>query len=353
MSMDSELYDLTIIGGGPAGMYSAFYSGMRDMKTKLIEARHELGGFLHTYPEKMIWDVGGIPPIRCSLLIERMAEQALVFEPTVVFNQKIVGLTKRADGTFLLEAAGGERHYTRAVIVAVGRGVARLQKLEIEGAEKFEIANLHYTVQDLSRFRGRKVLVSGGGNSAVDWANELAEVAERVTVVHRRTEFGGMERPVEEMKRAADVRTPYVLDRLHGDGDSIRHVTIRQVETGEDERLEVDEVVVNHGFDRDYGSLREWGLAIGEWGLQLGSQAETNIPGVFAAGDCATYGGKVRLIAGAFVDAVLAVNGAKLHLDPSAAGMAYVSSHNDAFKERNKRINRSSLANSATSSERT
>ncbi|WP_168119801.1 NAD(P)/FAD-dependent oxidoreductase [Paenibacillus sp. HB172176] len=335
-----DLYDVTIIGGGPAGMYAAFYSGMRNMKTKLIEAKDELGGYLHMYPEKTIWDVGGIPPIRCDKLIEWLSKQARTFDPTLLFGQKMIGFARQPDGTLLLETDTGERHHTRTVIIAIGRGVAQLQKLDIEGADRFEVTNLYYTLQDLNSFRGRRVLVSGGGNTAVDWARELADVADRVTVVHRRDEFTAMERHVEEMRRVVDVRTPYAVERLHGDGDAVRQVTIRHVETGAFERLDVDAVVVNHGYNRDYGSLREWGLTIGEWGLTVNNQAETNIPGIFAAGDCSTHSSKVRLIAGAFVDAVLALNSAKRYIDPSAAPMAYVSSHNDRFRELNKQLTR-------------
>lgn len=340
MAAALELYDVTIIGGGPAGMYTAFYSGMREMKTKLIEAKGELGGFLHMYPEKMIWDVGGISPIRCGKLIGWLAQQAGSFDPTLVFNEKIIGLSKQPDGTFILEADSGARHRTRTVVIALGRGVAQVQKLDIEGADRYEVTNLYYTIQDLNSFRNRHVLVSGGGNSAVDWANELADVASRVTVVHRREEFNAMERPVAEMRKAADVRTPYILERLHGDGGEIRHVTIRHGETGASEKLAVDAVAVNHGHSRDYTSLKDWGLAVGEWGLLVNERAETNIPGVFAAGDCAAYGSKVRLIAGAFVDAVLALNSAKRYLDPNAPSMAYVSSHNNRFKEKNKQLTR-------------
>lgn len=340
MHETAELYDVTIIGGGPAGMYAAFYSGMRNLKTKLIEAKSELGGYLHMYPEKTIWDVGGIPPIRCDKLIEWLAGQARTFEPTLIFNQKVTGFARQPDGTLLLDTDTGERHLTRTVIVAIGRGVAYPQKLEIEGTDRYELTNLYYTIQDLNSFRGRRVLVSGGGNSAVDWARELAEVARHVTVVHRREAFAAMERHVEEMRRVADVRTPYTVERLHGDGDEIRRVTIRHAETGAAEQVEVDAVVVNHGYNRDYGSLREWGLAIGEWGLIVNPQAETNIPGIFAAGDCSTHDGKVRLIAGAFVDAVLALNSAKRYIDPSAAPTAYVSSHNDRFRELNKQLQR-------------
>jgi len=187
-------------------------------------------------------------------------------------------------------------------------------------------------------FRDKHVLISGGGNSAVDWANELAEVASRVTVVHRRDEFNAMERHVAEMMEVADVRKSYQVERLHGNGDMVEYVTIQHVETGETEKLAVDAVVVNHGYTRDYGPLKEWGFAIGDWGLIVSEQAETSIPGIFAAGDCVTYASKVRLIAGAFNDAVLALNSAKRYMDPEAPGMAYVSSHNERFKERNKQL---------------
>jgi len=335
---EQELYDVTIIGGGPAGMYAAFYGGMRDLKIKLIEAKGELGGFLHTYPEKTIWDVGGIPPIRGDKLIEWLAGQAVTFSPTLVFNQKVEGLERQEDGTFVLQSSTGELHYTRTIIISVGRGINELQKLDVEGADRYEVTNLHYTIQEMEIFRDKHVLISGGGNSAVDWANELAEVASQVTVVHRRDEFNAMERHVAEMMEVADVRKPYQVERLHGNGDMVEYVTIAHVETGETEKLAVDAVVVNHGYTRDYGPLKEWGFAIGDWGLIVNEQAETSIPGIFAAGDCVTYGSKVRLIAGAFNDAVLALNSAKRYMDPEAPGMAYVSSHNERFKERNKQL---------------
>lgn len=193
-----ELYDVTIIGGGPAGMYTAFYSGMRDLKTKLIEAKDELGGRMLIYPEKMIWDVGGFTPILCEKLITQLSEQAKTFDPTIVFGQHIVGLEKQADSTYILEAATGEKHWTRTVILAIGRGILRMAKLELEGAERYEVSNLHYTVQELEPFRGKRVLISGGGNSAVDWANELVSIAAQVTVVHRRDHFGGHEKTLFE-----------------------------------------------------------------------------------------------------------------------------------------------------------
>ncbi len=337
---EEELFDVTIIGGGPAGMYAAFYAGMRDMKVKLIEGKGELGGFLHTYPEKMIWDVGGIPPIRCEALIAQLAGQAATFAPALAFNQRVDELQQRDDGTFVLVSDTGERHWSRTIIIAVGRGITEMQRLEVEGADRYELANLYYTVQELNVFRGRNVLISGGGNSAVDWALELADVAAQVTVVHRSGQFRALERNVAAMRERTKVLAPYRVVQLHGGEEEIRQVTVAHMESGASERIDVDAVIVNHGYKSSYGSLVHWGLDAGEYGLYVSERAETSLPGIFAAGDCAAYGSKVRLIAGAFADAVLAVNSAKRYLEPDAPGMAEVSSHNERFKERNKQLHR-------------
>lgn len=340
MNEQLELYDVTIIGGGPAGLYTTFYSGMRELKTKLIEAQDQLGGRLLTYPEKIIWDVGGVTPIRCEKLITQLIEQANTFEPTIVLGQQITGYERQSDGTFILTTANGEQHHTRTVILTIGYGIRKMAKLEIEGADRFEVTNLYYTVQELEVFRGKRVLISGGGDSAVDWANELESIAASVTVVHRRDIFGGHERNVTKMKQSTvNVLTPYAVEALHSsNGESIEQVTIAHVETEERERLEVDAVIVNHGMKSDFGPLREWGLDIGEWNANVGERMATNIPGIFGAGDFVEYGSKVGLIAGTFNDGVLALNSAKLYMEPEAPMMAYVSSHNERFKEKNRAL---------------
>jgi thioredoxin reductase len=346
MTEQLELYDITIIGGGPAGMYAAFYSGMRDMKTKLIEAKDELGGRLLIYPEKMIWDVGGVTPIRCEQLIRQLIQQAQTFDPTIVLGQQISGLERLEDGTMILTAASGEQHHTRTLVLALGYGVMKLAKLDIEGADRYEVNNLHYTVQELERFRGKRVLISGGGDSAVDWANELEPLAASVTVVHRRERFYGHEKNVRRMKESSvDVRTPYAVAHLHGNasGDAIEAVSIVRVNAEDHleiqtERLEVDAVIVNHGLRGDFGAIVDWGIEMGAWNIQVNEKMATNLPGIFVAGDTANYPTKVHLIAGTFTDAALAVNNAKLYMEPEALKMAYVSSHNEKFKEKNKAL---------------
>lgn len=333
-----DIYDITIIGGGPAGMYSAFYSGMRAMRTKIIEAKMELGGFMRTYPEKLIWDVGGVEPIRCEKLIDSLERQARTFDPTIVFGQEIADVERQEDNVFVLISKTGERHYTRTVLLCAGRGMTQIQKLDIQGASRYELSNLHYTITDLSRFQNKRVLISGGGNSAVDWANEMINVASQVTVVHRRHEFGGHEQPVEQMKASAQVLTPYSLNRLYGAGERIECVDLVHTGTGASLQVEVDEVVVSHGYDRDFGNLISWKLQRGDYGIIVDNRMRTSEAGVFGAGDFITYDSKVRLIAGAFNDAILAVNSAKMYLDPESSKMAGVSSHNPRFSEKNKEI---------------
>ncbi|MDO7906400.1 NAD(P)/FAD-dependent oxidoreductase [Paenibacillus sp. JX-17] len=339
MFEDLELYDVTIIGGGPAGMYTAFYSGMRDLKTKVIEFNPELGGRIHYYPEKIIWDVGGLTPVTGAQLMQQLIQQAQTFEPDLVFNQQITGLERLDNGNFILTAATGERHYTKTAILCMGYGVPKMAKLEIEGADRYEVTNLHYTVQELEIFRGRRVVISGGGNSAVDWANALEPIAASVTVVHRREEFGGHERHVAQMRQSrVDVCTLCGIAELHGCGSCIEEVTIAHLETGESIRLPVDDVIVNHGMRADLDALKQWGLEMNEGHVVVDEKMESNIPGIFAAGDLAQYPNKVRLIAGSFTDGINAVNNAKLRIDPKADKVGYVSSHNERFKERNKAL---------------
>ncbi|WP_042170941.1 NAD(P)/FAD-dependent oxidoreductase [Paenibacillus gorillae] len=340
MSEALELYDVTIIGGGPAGMYTAFYSGMRDLKTKLIEARDELGGRVLIYPEKMIWDVGGLTPTLGEKLIDQLIQQAKTFDPTIVLGQHITNFERQADDTIILTAASGERHWTKTVVLAIGYGILQLAKLDIEGADRFEVSNLHYTVQELEVFRGKRVLISGGGDSAVDWANALVPIASSLTVVHRRDQFGGHERNVSQMKASsATILTPYAVDSLHSkNGAEIDEVTISHVDTGEQQRIEVDAVIVNHGLRYNFGPIKEWGLDMGDWNANVSSKMETNIPGIFAAGDFVKHDSKVHLIAGTFTDAVNALNSAKIYIDPAADKVAYVSSHNTRFKEKNRQL---------------
>lgn len=281
MTEQLELFDVTIIGGGPAGMYTAFYSGMRDLKTKVLEYNESLGGKILLYPEKVIWDVGGLPPTRGEQLIQQLETQAKTFEPEIALNQKITSFERDEHQNILLTAENGDRHLTKTLILAMGHGIPVQRKLEIEHADRYEVTNLYYTVQELKTFAGKRVVISGGGDSAVDWANALVPIAESVTVVHRRDMFGGHEKNVANMKASCTrILTPHELTELHGQADKIDAVTIQNIETGEIERMETDAVIVNHGMKGDLSVLSEWGLKQGEWGLiEVNEKMETNLPG--------------------------------------------------------------------------
>ncbi len=343
--MDSnELYDVTIIGGGPAGLFSTFYSGLREMKVKVIEYQERLGGKVHVYPEKMIWDIGGMPPVSGEKLIEQMIGQAMTFNPEVVLGEKVISISKMEDAHFVLETGSGEKHISKTVIIAIGGGILNPQKLELDGAEKYEIANLNYTIKSLKRFKDKTVLISGGGHTAVDWANELEPIAKKVYVTYRKDSFNAHEAQVSQLLNSSvDCFFHTEITRLAADSnrDAIRQVELKNLLTGEVSIVDVDEVVVNHGFIREKKLLEESDLPIemaNEYYIAGNSYSETSVPGLYAAGDILGFDGKVHLIAGAFQDAVNAVNKAKQFIQPDAAGYGVVSSHNDIFRNRNRSL---------------
>lgn len=339
-----ELFDVTVIGGGPAGLYSAFYSGLREMKTKIIEFQPHLGGKIHVYPEKMIWDVGGLLPVTGDKLIEQLVQQGLTFKPEVVLDTKVESIIRNQDGTFTLKTSTGEEHFSKTVIVATGSGILKPQKLSIEGAERFEVSNLNYTVKSLKRFKGKKVIISGGGNSAVDWANELEPIAKKVYVTYRKEELSGHEAQVKQlMNSSAECFFNTSITKLiAGDNhEAIEYVELTNHETGEVSHLPIDEVIINHGYERDITLLENSELdvaIIDNYYIAGNANSESSVDGLYAAGDILKHEGKLHLIAGAFQDAGNAVNKAKQFIQPDASEYGMVSSHNEVFKKRNREL---------------
>ncbi|MFI8679028.1 NAD(P)/FAD-dependent oxidoreductase [Bacillus thuringiensis] len=339
-----ELFDVTVIGGGPAGLYSAFYSGLREMKTKIIESQPHLGGKIHVYPEKMIWDVGGLLPVTGDKLIEQLVQQGLTFKPEVVLDTKVESIIRNQDGTFTLKTSTGEEHFSKTVIVATGSGILKPQKLSIEGAERFEVSNLNYTVKSLKRFKGKTVIISGGGNSAVDWANELEPIAKKVYVTYRKEELSGHEAQVKQlMNSSAECFFNTSITKLiAGDNhEAIEYVELTNHETGEVSHLPIDEVIINHGYERDITLLENSELdvaIIDNYYIAGNANSESSVDGLYAAGDILKHEGKLHLIAGAFQDAGNAVNKAKQFIQPDASEYGMVSSHNEVFKKRNREL---------------
>ncbi|MBD2863299.1 NAD(P)/FAD-dependent oxidoreductase [Paenibacillus sp. IB182363] len=310
--------DIIVIGGGPAGMFAAFYAGMRQASVKIIESMPQLGGQLAAlYPEKYIYDVAGFPKVTAQELVNRLNEQMSHFPVDVRLEEKVLKVTKKDERLFEVETDQGV-HQSKAIIVTAGVGAFEPRKLDLPEAAKFEKKNLHYFVSDLNKFAGQKVLISGGGDSAVDWALMLEPIAEKVTLIHRRDKFRAHEHSVELLKQSkVEVVTPVEIESLNGT-DKIESVTIKEVKSGAASVIPVDAVIVNFGFVSSLGPIAEWGFEIENGSIIVDSRMETSIPGIFAAGDITTYPGKLKLIAVGFGEAPTAINNAKVYIDPDA-----------------------------------
>ncbi|SDH62811.1 thioredoxin reductase (NADPH) [Alteribacillus persepolensis] len=328
MTVENDVYDITIIGGGPTGLFTAFYGGMRQAKVKIIESMPQLGGQLSAlYPEKYIYDVAGFPKVRAQELVDNLVEQMHTFDSTtVVLDQSVMNVTKDDDDIFELQT-DKETHYSKTIIITAGVGAFQPRKLKIEDAESYEDSNLHYFVKDLQEFAGQKVMICGGGDSAVDWANMLDPIAD-VTLVHRRDKFRAHEHSVEQLKQSnVNILTPYQVKDLAGDGEKIDQVVLEEVKGDREQTIDVDSLIVNYGFISSLGPIKEWGLEIEKNSIRVNSKMETNIKGIYAAGDVSTYDGKVKLIATGFGEAPTAVNNAKAYIDPNARLQPGHSSH--------------------------
>jgi thioredoxin reductase (NADPH) len=338
-----EVHDVTIIGAGPAGLYSAFYAGLREMKTKIIEYQPFLGGKVNVYPEKMIWDVGGLTPVTGEQLIKQLIQQGTTFDPTIVLNEKVVSIAEE-EGCFALHTNSGQIHYSKTVIIAIGAGILKPMKLQVEGAEKFEVTNLHYTVKSYARFHNKTVLISGGGNSALDWASELSDVAKKVYLTYRKDSLKGHEATITKVQKHGVVcllNTEIEQLIASDDHSVIERVVLRHHGDNAVTELEVDEVIVCHGYESEKELIHNSKVQIrmkDEYCIDGTPLSETSVPGIFAAGDILKHDGKLFLIAGAFQDAANAVNRAKQFITPDAASYGMVSSHNDLFKEKNKEL---------------
>ncbi|WP_272939321.1 NAD(P)/FAD-dependent oxidoreductase [Paenibacillus faecalis] len=315
---NQPITDLVIIGGGPAGMFAAFYGGMRQASVKLIESMPQLGGQLAAlYPEKYIYDVAGFPKVTAQELVDSLSRQMDLFNTDIRLEEKVLSLEKIDERHFVIKTDKDE-HHAKAVIITAGVGAFEPRRLEIANADKFEESNLHYFISDLSRFKDKKVLISGGGDSAVDWALMLEPIAEQVSLVHRRDKFRAHEHSVEKLFASkVNIITPAEISELHGD-EHINKVTLSHVKTKETQEIEVDDVIVNFGFISSLGPISDWGIAIENNSIVVDSRMETSIPGIFAAGDITTYPGKVKLIAVGFGEAPTAINNAKVYIDPEA-----------------------------------
>jgi ferredoxin/flavodoxin---NADP+ reductase len=310
-----DLYDVTIVGAGPVGMFAAYYAGFRKLKTKVVDSLDEVGGQITAlYPDKAIFDVAGFPEIPGKDLVQNLDRQMRQYEPTVALGQQARDLVQQPDQTWLLRT-DREEHRTRTLLISSGVGLFTPRKFDKIEFEEYIGRGLGYVMQNPEQYRGKRVAIVGGGDSAVDWANHLAPMAEKVYVIHRRAAFRAHEASVEKMLSQVDLKAPAQVKEVLGDG-KVEEIVLAKGAGEPDERLRVDAVLAFLGFITNAGPLPQWGLALEKNQVIINQQCETNLPGIYAAGDCAYFPGKAKLIAVGFGEAATAVNNLVVYLDP-------------------------------------
>jgi thioredoxin reductase (NADPH) len=310
--------DLAIVGGGPVGLFAAFYAGMRRMSVNIIDSLEVLGGQLITlYPEKYIYDVAGFPKILAKDLAANLIEQGLQYGARTSLGEQISDLGYD-EVRKLYTLHGNTDHIARTVLISAGMGAFQPKTLPLPNAEEFHRRGLYYAVKHIADFKDKRVLIVGGGDSAVDWANALSPVARRTTLIHRRDGFRAHEDSVVKMRKGrTNIKVFHELKSIFGNGQ-IEHATIYDNRTKCEETLDVDAVLVNIGFNTSLGPILKWGLEFDNGQIVVDQMMQTNRPGIFAAGDVAQHPGKLKLIATGFAEACVAVNYAKHYIDPAA-----------------------------------
>jgi thioredoxin reductase len=315
-----DLYDITIIGGGPTGLFGSFYAGLRGLKTKVIDVLPDLGGQLTAlYPEKYVYDVAGHPKILAKDLAKALATQAQLFKASMVLGEKVLNMEKDGDNWKITTDKGGE-HYTKSVLLALGAGACIPKKLDVDYDHSLEDQSIFYAIKNKEKLRDKNVLIIGGGDSAVDWANEFSVLAKKVTLIHRRDQFRAVQTSVEEMKKnQVDIKTFYELKQIQSNGTgNVEAVTIFDNRTGKEESLPVDAIIINIGFVINLDFLKAWGLTMEGNAITVNEKMETNLPGVYAAGDIAAHTAKLKLIATGAAEAATGVNFACVFINPTA-----------------------------------
>lgn len=307
----TETYEMTIIGGGPVGMFAAFYAGMRNAKTQLVESLDDLGGQVNAlYPEKTILDVAGYPAIQGRQLVAAQRQQLAQFPLKIQTGSPVTNLQRTATGFAITTAQGVTQ--SKTVVIAVGNGAFTPRPLNVENVDQFVArGQVSYSVPAKKPFQGQRVLVAGGGDSAIDQALMLEPVAQSVTLLHRRDQFRGLEHMVDLLHQSrVTVKTPYLIRSLATTADGAVDVTIKRVGEPTEEHLIVDKLVISYGFTSDYHIIEGWDLAFKRDHrlIAVDSTMATSVPGVYAIGDGVTYPGKQPLIATGYGEAPIAIH---------------------------------------------
>lgn len=317
---ERDIFDISIIGAGPTGLFAAFYAGLRGARTQVIDSLEEPGGALTAiYPEKYIYDVIGFPKVLAKDFVEQCLLQSERSEPEIRLNEEVLELEALPDGVIRLGTSQGER-FSKTVIVCAGVGAFEPKRVDVPGIRELEGHGVHYFAKRVEDFRDRDVVIVGGGDSAVDWAVTLEPIANHVTVIHR-SKFRAHAATVQELEASAvDLHYPG-CETVSVQTDDQGHLSAVRFKgaDGAEHDVAAQELIVAIGFVADLGPLKTWGFEIQRNQIVVDALTmQTNTPGVFAAGDIASYPAKFKLIATGAAEAVTAVNHAVTHYDPKA-----------------------------------
>ncbi|WP_179020966.1 NAD(P)/FAD-dependent oxidoreductase [Winogradskyella forsetii] len=312
--------DILIIGAGPTGLFTVFEAGLLKLKCHLIDALPQPGGQCsELYPKKPIYDIPGFPEILAGDLTSNLLEQGKQFQPGFTLGERAETIEKLDDGSFIVTTNKGTQHHAPIIAIAGGLGSFEPRKPKLDNIENYEDKGVAYFIKDPEVYRNKKVVIAGGGDSALDWSIFLADVASEVTLVHRRNEFRGaldsVER-VQELKliNKINIITPAEITALHGD-NHIEGVSVTK--DGETELIEADEFIPLFGLSPKLGPIGNWGLEIEKNAIKVDTvDYQTNIPGIYAIGDVNTYEGKLKLILCGFHEATLMCQSAYKRLNP-------------------------------------
>lgn len=317
--------DVAIIGAGPVGLFAIFELGMLKIRCHVVDALDSVGGQCAAlYPEKPIYDIPGHPAIDAMDLIKKLEQQAAPFSPTYHLNQQVVRLEKHNSG-FELETSTGTIIHCKAVVIAAGCGAFGPNRPPLAGLEAYEATGgVRYMVTQKGAFRDKNVVIAGGGDSAVDWANALAGIARNIYVVHRRDKFRAMPESVDQMQRLVsegkiEMVVPYQLEGLDGANGQLSHVIVKTLE-GVERRIEADHLLAFFGLAMELGPIANWGLNLHHNHIHVASgTCETSVKGIYAIGDIATYEHKLKLILCGFSEAAMAAHSVRNIIYPDTA----------------------------------